>query len=155
MNEPVVHILVTGICICNGQLGVAGADKWVRQEDGALATCPGCREIYDAVNVREKIEASLDRSEREKSIPLETARAEFRAKARLREEMVRKGVAIQTKTSVTDHLIDDEVDPRAGKPWPPEEDCPSCDKHVHGPHRFSCPRLGAERVALNVTLKKP
>ena len=29
-------------------------------------------------------------------------------------------------------------DPREGKDWPPEEDCPTCDRRIGGPHRFSC-----------------
>lgn len=42
------------------------------------------------------------------------------------------------------------IDPREDKPWPKEEDCPGCDKHKDGPHRFGCTVHGARQLKISV-----
>jgi hypothetical protein len=51
-------------------------------------------------------------------------------------------------------------DPRDGKPWPPEDDCPSCptgQKSILGPeghHKFGCSIGGARGTTLSVVLRE-
>ncbi len=40
------------------------------------------------------------------------------------------------------------IDRRRYKPWPPEDDCKGCDRHIHGPHRFSCHVFGKNQMIL-------
>jgi hypothetical protein len=49
-----------------------------------------------------------------------------------------------------------ETDDRSRKQWPPEEDCPGCDKHRDGPHRFGCTLHGvrATQVVLPVRTRE-
>ena len=50
------------------------------------------------------------------------------------------------------HDVDDEhYDPRADKPWPPEEDCPGCPAHKDGHHKMSC-SIHKGQVHLHVNL---
>lgn len=44
------------------------------------------------------------------------------------------------------------IDPREDKPWPKEEDCPGCDKHRDGPHRFGCTVHGKRQMVLPATM---
>ena len=50
--------------------------------------------------------------------------------------------------------IREEVRTREDKPWPPEEDCPGCDKHKDGPHRFGCTVHGKRSLKFTVNLRK-
>ena len=54
---------------------------------------------------------------------------------------------------ISSYFTDDDTDPdpRADKPWPPDQDCPGCDKHVDGPHRFTCRAVTPGRTKLNVS----
>ena len=42
------------------------------------------------------------------------------------------------RSSYFDDDVDGDMDPRADKPWPADQDCPGCNGHVNGPHRFAC-----------------
>ena len=41
-------------------------------------------------------------------------------------------------------------DDRSDRPWPPADDCPGCDGHRNGPHRFTC-RAVTTRTVLNLS----
>ena len=39
---------------------------------------------------------------------------------------------------------DPDIDDRSDKPWPPDQDCPGCDKHVDGAAPVHMPCYGVE-----------
>jgi hypothetical protein len=45
---------------------------------------------------------------------------------------------------------EEPADPREGKPWPEEEDCPGCPGQRDGEHKFSCAYGGVRRLVLTV-----
>ncbi len=50
----------------------------------------------------------------------------------------------------SDYWDDTPIDDRSDKPWPKDQDCPGCDKHIDGPHRFGCAIKGTRRVIITV-----
>ena len=58
--------------------------------------------------------------------------------------------ADMTRKPLSSYFEDADTDPRADKPWPPEQDCLGCDGHLDGPHRFGCYASGKHQVVMTV-----
>ena len=58
------------------------------------------------------------------------------------------------KPTIAEIVAELENDPREGKTWPPEEDCPGCDQHRDGPHRFGCSLHGKQQLRVTIALKE-
>lgn len=56
------------------------------------------------------------------------------------------------KPTIAEIIGDEEEDDRDDKPWPVEDDCPTCPGHKDGPHKFSCATGGAEQYRLPAKL---
>ena len=60
-------------------------------------------------------------------------------------DMTRKPIS-----SYFDDDVDGDMDPRADKPWPADQDCPGCNGHVNGPHRFTCYASRKHQVVMTI-----